>query len=284
MLIQQIVNGLLLGSMYALVAIGYTLTFGVLRILNLAHGEVFMLGGLVGLGLAAGLHLPFPLVLVGAALAAGVASIAVEYLCVRPAKGDPLGPVLGTIGIGIILTSVAVKVIGSEPAILPVHLAAWDVQLGPLLISWVQVVILGISVLLMVGLYLLIMRTRFGRALRALAENSIAAQMQGIDVARLRLLTFFISGLLAGASGILVALRLGMVSPFVGASVGMKALAAMVVGGLGSLPGAMAAGLLLGTLEVLGVAYGSAAYSEAVVWAVLLMVLLVRPNGLFKTA
>jgi len=153
-----------------------------------------------------------------------------------------------------------------------------------LLVSWVQTVIFGVSLVLMSALYLLVMRTRFGRAVRALAENPIAAQLQGIDVARLRLLTFFISGLLAGASGILVALRLGMVSPFAGATVGMKALAAMVVGGLGSLPGAMAAGLLLGILEVLGVAYGSAAYSEAAVWAVLLLVLLVRPNGLFRSA
>lgn len=284
MLMQQIINGLLLGSMYALVAVGYTLTFGVLRILNLAHGEVFMIGGLVGVGLASGLHLPLAIVLLGAATVAGLLSIAVEYLCVRPARGDSLAPVLSTIGLGIILTTLAVNVIGSEPATFPVNLPAWDFNIGPLLISWVQTVILSVSFVLMAGLYLIVMRTRFGRAMRAQAENPVAARLQGIDVARLRVLTFAISGLLAGASGVLVAMRLGMVSPFVGATVGMKALAAMVVGGLGSLPGAMAAGLLLGLLEVLGIAYGSAAWSEAAVWAVLLIVLLVRPTGLFRTS
>lgn len=283
MLEQQIINGLMLGSSYALIAIGYTLVFGVLNLLNLAHGDVFMFSGYIGLFLLAATEIPLWAAVLGAMLGAGLLSLLLELLCFRPANQweFDLAPVLSTIGFGIMLQQIAIRIWGSEARPVPSGIQPVDFRVGPVLISSVQIASLGAALLLMLVLGVIISRTGFGRAMRAVSESSEVAELLGINTRRVVILTFLVSGLLAGAAGMLVTLRTGSVSPLIGLSIGLKGLAVMVIGGLGNFQGAVFAGLLLGLLEVMTIAYGSASYADLVVWGTLILVLLIKPTGLF---
>lgn len=283
MLEQQVVNGLMLGSSYALVAVGYTLVFGVLKLLNLAHGEVFMSGGYIGFFLLATAELPVWAAIVGAMVGAGLVSLLLERVSFRPIDLTryEIAPVLSTIGFALVLQQLVVRIWGSTPEPVSAGIAGLDIRVGSLLISFVSLLGLVIALVLMVVLGLVIRRTGFGRGMRAIADDAEVAELLGVNTRRIVLVTFGISGVLAGAAGILAALRTGSVAPNVGMEVGFKALAVMVIGGLGSFEGAVLAGLVLGIVEVLAVAYGSAAYGDAVVWGTLLLVLLARPSGLF---
>ena len=283
MLEQQVVNGLMLGSSYALVAVGYTLVFGVLKLLNLAHGEVFMSGGYIGFFLLATAELPVWAAIVGAMAGAGLVSLLLERVSFRPIDLTryEIAPVLSTIGFALVLQQLVVRIWGSTPEPVSAGIAGLDIRVGSVLISFVSLLGLMIALVLMVVLGLVIRRTGFGRGMRAIADDAEVAELLGVNTRRIVLVTFGISGVLAGAAGILAALRTGSVAPNVGMDVGFKALAVMVIGGLGSFEGAVLAGLVLGIVEVLAVAYGSAAYGDAVVWGTLLLVLLARPSGLF---
>jgi branched-chain amino acid transport system permease protein len=281
---QQIVNGLALGSMYALVAIGYTLILGVLRLLNLAHGEIFMLGGFVGAAaLVAGL--PLPLALLGAAVGAALLGLLVERVCFRPAPpGQELTPALSTVAIGIVLVDLAIKQWGSEPYSVRTGLSGTALALGAIQVSYAQLLILGVALALMAALDVVVRTSPLGRSLRAVAESPTNAALIGIDTRRLIMITFAVTGALAGVAGLLLVLRTGVASPTIGLSFGIKALAVMAVGGLGNLRGAMAAGLLLGLLEVMSLQVGLSSYSDLVVWLALVAVLVFRPGGLFGSA
>ena len=283
MLEQQLVNGLMLGSSYALVAVGYTLVFGVLKLLNLAHGEVFMFSGFIGFVLLATLELPVWLAILGAMAGGGVLSVLLERVSFRPIDltRHEIAPVLSTIGFGLMLQQLAVRLWGSTPEPVAAGISDVEIRLGSIQISLVSLLGLILALVLMLTLGVLIRRTPFGRGMRAIADSREVAELLGVNTRRIVLVTFAISGLLAGAAGIVVALRTGSVAPTVGLDIGFKALAVMVIGGLGSFEGAVLAGLVLGMLEVLAVAYGSAAYGDAVVWGALLVVLLLRPSGLF---
>ena len=281
---QQVVNGLALGSMYALVALGYTLILGVLRLLNLAHGEIFMLGGFVGAAaLVAGL--PLPLALLGAAVGAALLGLLVERVCFRPAPpGQELTPALSTVAIGIVLVDLAIKQWGSEPYSVRTGLSGTALALGAIQVSYAQLLILGVALALMAALDVVVRTTPLGRSLRAVAESQVNAALIGIDTRRLIMITFAVTGALAGVAGLLLVLRTGVASPTIGLSFGIKALAVMAVGGLGNLRGAMAAGLLLGLLEVMSLQVGLSSYSDLVVWLALVAVLVFRPGGLFGSA
>lgn len=283
MLEQQVVNGLMLGSSYALVAVGYTLVFGVLKLLNLAHGEVFMSGGYIGFFLLATAEAPVWAAIAGAMVGAGLIALLLERVSFRPIDLTryEIAPVLSTIGFALVLQQLVVRVWGSTPEPVSAGIAGLDIRVGSVLISFVSLLGLVIALVLMVVLGLVIRRTGFGRGMRAIADDAEVAELLGVNTRRIVLVTFGISGVLAGAAGILAALRTGSVAPNVGMDVGFKALAVMVIGGLGSFEGAVLAGLVLGIVEVLAVAYGSAAYGDAVVWGTLLLVLLARPSGLF---
>lgn len=284
-MLQQLVNGLMLGSTYALIALGYSLVFGVLGMINLAHGEIFMLGGFIGLALVSAVGLPWPVALLGAMLGAGILGLILELMCFRPVKQIyVLAPALSTIGFGIIVRDVMVNLAGSEPKVFPPVGYFPDIQLGSVLISSVQLLVFGASLILMVGLTILVQRTSLGRAMRAVAENTGAAQLHGVNVVRVTMITFFISALLAGAAGVFVGLRIGKISPFLGASVGLKALAVVIIGGLGNIYGAMIGGLLVGMLEVLASAYLGASVADAVPWTLLIAVLVLKPSGLFGSS
>lgn len=281
MLGQQLVNGVMLGAVYALIAIGYTLIFGVLNMLHLAHGEVFMVGAFVGLVAASAWSGSVILALVTAMLATGVLGLLIERVAFRPLRGaHHLAPLATTIGVGIALQETARSYFGAEQRGFPatVALELWD--LGPIRVSSVQVVILAAAVVLMAGVHLFLGRTRAGRALRATAEDPVVASLLGVNVEAAVLTTFFVASMLAGAAGVLVGLAYNAVHPFIGVQMGIKGLVVMLLGGLGNVPGAMVGGLVLGVLEVIGVAYLASSYRDAFAFGAVMLMLLARPEGL----
>lgn len=281
---QQVINGLMLGSMYSLVAIGYTLVFGLLNLLNFAHGDIFMFGGFIALFVLLSLKLPLLIAFIGAMVGCGILGFILELVCFRPVKKEyHLAPALGTLGFSLVVIELTTKVWGTEPVSLPPSVEVINFQIGELLISSVQILILAVAIALMAALEFLILKTRLGRAMRAVSEDPNVAKLLGVNAVRTIVAAFIISSALAGAAGILLALRLGLANPHVGFTYGMKALAVMVIGGLGNVRGAMLGGLIIGMAEVLTVAYGSATYSDVVVWTALIAILLFKPSGLLGT-
>ncbi|MDP2936507.1 MAG: branched-chain amino acid ABC transporter permease [Dehalococcoidia bacterium] len=281
---QQVINGLMLGSMYSLVAIGYTLVFGLLNLLNFAHGDVFMFGGFIALFVLLSLKLPILVAFIGAMVGCGILGFILELVCFRTVKKEyHLAPALGTLGFSLVVIELTTKVWGTEPVSLPPSVEVINFQIGDLLISSVQILILAVAIVLMAALEFLILKTRLGRAMRAVAEDPTVAKLLGVNAVRTIVAAFVISSALAGAAGILLALRLGLANPHVGFTYGMKALAVMAIGGLGNVRGAMLGGLIIGMAEVLTVAYGSATYSDVVVWTGLIAILLFKPSGLLGT-
>jgi len=282
MLAQQLVNGLMLGGAYALVAIGYTLIFGVLNLLHLAHGEVFMVGAYVGLALALAGFSPW-VTLGGAMLAAAVLGVVIERVAFRPVRhrGSHVTPLMTTIAVGLILQHSVVKMFGAEPVAFPAPFASTAFALGPLTLSSVQLLILATSVALMGALELFLRATPLGMTIRATAENPTMAGLLGVNVSLAIVATFAIASALAGAAGVLLAWNFTGLSPFFGVKVGLKGLAIMLLGGLGNVTGAMVGGLVVGVVEVLSVAYLASSYRDAFAFAVMIVILLVRPTGLF---
>ncbi|MEY2619659.1 MAG: hypothetical protein RL522_2661 [Pseudomonadota bacterium] len=284
MLEQQIVNGVMLGSTYALIAIGYTLIFGVLHLVHLAHGEVFMVGAFAGLMAVKFAGGDVVMAIVCGLLAAAAAGALVELLAIRPIrqrKGHALAPMISTIGVGIVLQEVVARVFGAEQVGFPHRMEAASWQVGNVTLSSVQVLILGVSLVLMVALHLFVTRTRLGMAMRATAESASIAHTLGIRSDRIILLTFVIASALGGAAGVLVGLSFNAISPFMGIDMGIKGLVAMLLGGLGNIYGAMLGGLIIGMVEVLSVAYLASSYRDAFAFIIMITVLLLRPRGIF---
>jgi branched-chain amino acid transport system permease protein len=271
----------MLGGAYALVAIGYTLIFGVLNLLHLAHGEVFMVGAYVGLALALA-GFPAWATLGGAMLAAAVLGVVVERVAFRPvrSRGSHVTPLMTTIAVGLVLQHAVVKLYGAEPVAMPAPFAAASIDLGPLTLSTLQLLIFGTSVALMILLEVFLRVTATGMAIRATAENATVAGLMGINISLAIVVTFAIASALAGAAGVLLAWNFTGLSPFFGVKVGLKGLAIMLLGGLGNVTGAMVGGLVIGIVEVLSVAYLASSYRDAFAFAVMIVILLVRPTGL----
>jgi branched-chain amino acid transport system permease protein len=281
LLLQQLVNGVMLGAVYALIAIGYTLIFGVLGMLHLAHGEVFMLGAFVGLLVATAYSGNVMLALAAAMLATGLLGVLIERVAFRPLRGaHHLAPLATTIGAGIALQETARWYFGPEQKGFPSTIAVTLWELGPLRVSSVQVFILAAALVLMAAVSVFLARTRAGRAVRATAEDPIVAGLLGVNVSAVIVLVFFVASALAGAAGVLVGLAYNSVHPFIGVQMGIKGLVVMLLGGLGNVPGAMVGGLVLGILEVLGVAYFASSYRDAFAFGAVMLMMLLRPEGL----
>jgi branched-chain amino acid transport system permease protein len=270
--IQQIFNGIMLGSTYAMIAIAFTLLMGILNMLNFAIGEIFMLGAIFGLAFV-NLGIPFYLALPLAMVCAGFSF--------RPLRNaPPLVPLLSTIGFSILFQNTAVNLFGSERTQFPQWMEPVNFHLGPVLISSTQIITLGLAVLLMVALDLFIQRTRLGRGMRAVAESLDTANILGVDSNLIILMTFFFSGALAGAAGIIFGISFSIVSPFMGMEPGIKGIAAMIVGGMGNLRGAIVGGMFIGIIEVLSVAYFGSSTRDFAVYGLLFLALLLRPQGI----
>lgn len=284
MIYQQLVNGLMLGASYALVAIGYTLIFGVLNLLYFAQGEVFMVGAFVGLYLVLYAGAGIYGAIFGAMIICGLIGAVAVFVAVRPVRKDrPLAPLISTIGLTIILQNLAVYIFGGQQMAFPETIEQRLYQLGPVTISSAQLVILGIAIALMVLLWLFIERTKMGRAIRATAENHETAALLGVDVNRIVLITFIIGSGIAGVAGVLDGIKNSNISPFMGLAAAVKGLIVMLLGGLGNVPGAMIAGLMLGMIEILSAAYIGTTQRDFFSFLILILILLWRPTGLFGT-
>ena len=284
MFVQQLINGLMLGASYSLVAIGYTLIFGVLGLLHFAHGEVFMMGAFIGLQIALIPGTNIYIALLGAMVATAVLGLVIDFVAVRPVSKDyPLAPLISTIGVTIVLQNLAIYIFGGEQVGFPETIEPVLYQLGPVTISSVQIFILLVALFLMVILWLFIDRTKMGRAMRATAENHETAALLGVNVNRVVLLTFIIASGLAGVAGVLDGVKNSAISPFMGLEVAVKGLVVMLLGGLGNVLGAMVGGLILGVVEILTAAYIGTSVRDLFTFLILILILLYRPTGLFGT-
>jgi branched-chain amino acid transport system permease protein len=283
MFLQQLVNGVTLGSTYSLIAIGFTLVLGLLNMLNIAHGDIFMFGAFLGLSLAM-LGIPLYLSLILAMLGSGILAVIIERLCFRPLrKAHFLMPLLSTIAFGILLQNVATQIWGSEPSRYPQTTEVTQFQLGPVLVSSIDVLIVVISLGLMMGIDQFVRRTRFGRAMRATSEKAQTASLLGVDINRVIIFTFFTSGALAGVAGVLTALVYLQITPFIGIRQGLIGMVAMVIGGVGNLRGAMIAGLMIGIIEIMNDAYFTASYRDIILYGLFFIFIVFKPEGLFGT-
>ena len=285
MLEQQLVNALSLGCVYALFALGFTLVFGVLGVINLAHGAVFMVGAYAALQAVTRLALPLWAALIAAFVISGALGFAIDWLVLKPLRrrnAPHLIPMIATIGIGIFLNSASQGVFGAENLRFPSELLP-DAQLHFLgvQISALEVAIIALSFALMAALLLVMRKTQLGRALRAIAESPKAAALLGINVEGLFYLTSTVAAALGGASGVLIALYSNAVFPLMGQPMLHKGIAVIILGGMGDIRGALLGGLFLGFAEVMSVAYIGSTMRDAVAFGLLFLVLLVRPQGMF---
>ena len=285
MLEQQIINGLMLGASYAMVAIGYTLIFGVLRLLHFAHGEVFMLGAFFGLHIVlafAGANIYFAIA--GAMIGTGIIGALIVLVAVRPVDNKyPLAPLISTIGVTIVIQNLAITIFGGSLVSFPARINPELYQIGDLTISSVQIFILVVALVLMFSMWYLIEKTKIGRAIRATSESHEIASLLGVNVNFIVLFVFVLASCLAGAAGVLDGVKNSNVSPFMGLEVAVKALVCMLLGGLGNIFGALVAGFLLGTVEILSSAYLGSGLRDFLTFVILITILLFRPTGLFGT-
>lgn len=276
----------MLGATYSLVAIGYTLIFGVLGLLHFAHGEVLMVGAFMGLYIINWSNLPFYITLPLAMVATGVLGIIIDLLAIRPIRKDfHLAPLLSTIGVTIILQNLAIKLFGGYGTRFPDAIETVHYKVGPLLISSINVLILGISLFLMVVLYLFIAKTKVGKAMRAVSESHLTAELLGVNVDRIVLFTFGVASALAGAAGVMIGLAFHAISPFIGLTFGLKGLVVMLLGGLGNVVGAMIGGLILGIAEVIAIVVLPTEINlqDIFSFGIMILILIFRPTGLFGT-
>lgn len=287
--LQQVVNGIAWGSLYALIALGYTMVYGVLRFINFAHGDVYMVGAMVAFysaravgGTGTSMAFFFGLLAVSM-LACGALGYTIERAAYRPLRSAPkLTALITAIGVSLLLENGGQLVFGPDPKFFPTLIETRELWAGSgIVVTNVQALILAVAVTLMLGLQFLIFRTRLGTALRAVSYSPETASLMGINVDRMISLTFVLGSMLAGAAGVLVGVSNPKIDPLMGIMPGLKAFVAAVVGGIGNIPGAMAGGLLMGLSEVMVVGYVSSTYRDAIAFVILIFVLLVRPSGLF---
>ena len=281
---QQVVNGVTLGSTYALIAIGYTLIFGVLNIVNMAHGEIFMFGAFAGLVLVTKFNVNIFLAMAGAMATGAILGFCMEKLALRPLRrraSSHLAPLISTIGVAIFLESAALRIFGPQAQAFPPVFGGGLLDFGIFKISFVQIVILVISFGLMLLLRFWLANTRLGKSIRTTAENIETAGLMGINTGRIIILTVMLASGLGAVAGVMVGLAFNAVEPTMGVTMGFKGLAVLILGGLGNITGAMVGGLILGVAEVFTVAYGASSYRDAVAFGLIIFLLFLRPQGLF---
>jgi branched-chain amino acid transport system permease protein len=292
--LSLLINGLTLGGVYALVALGYSMVYGVLQLLNFANGDLYMVGAFVGFGvlqLAGGssaLHIPVPLLIVLMVLAAmavsGALGGAMELVAYRRLRNAPrIAPLISALGVSFFLENSTLLIAGGN--YYSYNTSSWispssGITLGPLSISSVQLLVIIVSFVMMGGLYLLVQRTRTGRAMRAIAYDRDAAAMMGVQVDRVITVVFVIGGAVAGAAGVISAIVFPQVWYYMGFATGLQAFTAAVVGGIGSVNGALLGGLMIGLASSFTAGYISSTFSELIVFGILIVFVLIRPRGL----
>jgi branched-chain amino acid transport system permease protein len=283
--LQQLINGLALGAIYALIALGYTMVYGVLRFINFAHSEIFMIGAFSGYYLARvvpGASVPASIaVLLGSMAICAVLGVVIEKLAYRPLRGRSTLTVLITaIGVSLLLQNLGQRIFGANPKSFPALFPMHYYQVGGVTISSAQIMVFVVTLLLLFILRHIVLHTRTGTAMRALSFNPVAASLVGVNNDRIISFTFALGSALAAAGGILYASNYPSIDPLMGTLPGLKAFVAAVLGGIGNIAGAAVGGVVLGLVETAVVALGASTYRDAVAFGVLILILLFRPNGL----
>ena len=282
MFIQQVLNGLAQGSMYALAAVGMALIIGTLRVVTFAHGEVFMLGAFIAYTVLSVWEGSMILAVVLAILVSGGAGVLIEYIGYRKLRNSPHHvSLLVTIGFSIIIINVTQLIWGAETKSFPRGISPGQIQFAGLSISSMQVIVYAITLTILFILQYVLKRTKIGRAIRATSQDHEAANVMGVNINRIYSLTFALGSALGGLGGVMVGIYYNAVYPTMGAMMGLKAFSACILGGLSSVPGAFIAGIFLGVVENLSVAYVSPGYRHLFSFLILILVLIFRPNGLF---
>ncbi len=279
--IQQLINGISLGSIYALVALGYTMIYGIIKLINFAHGDIYMLGAYAGFFATTMLHMSFVPALIFAMVAAGIAGIVIERLAYRPMRQAPRIAILITaIGVSFFLEYSMMLLVTPQPRTFPPVFSGTVYNISGLIVNSQQIIILLTAVLLMVALTYIVQKTMVGKSMRAVSYDMEAASLMGIDVDKVISYTFALGSALAAAAGVLVGVYYNSIDPLMGIMPGMKAFVAAVLGGIGIMPGAMLGGVLLGVVEALVSGFFSSTFRDAAAFAILIIILLVRPSGL----
>ena len=280
-MLQQLVNGLILGSVYALLALGYTMVYGIIKLINFAHGDIYMIGAFMGYYLINILKFNFFLSLILAMIGAAILGVIIEFLAYRPLRNSTrIAALITAIGVSFLLEYGMIFFVGANTRSFPQVIKTVRFNLGPISISNIQLLILGISIFLMVALQFIVQKTKMGKAMRAVSVDSDAAQLMGINVNRTISFTFALGSALAGAAGVLIALYYNSLEPLMGLTPGIKSFVAAVLGGIGIIPGAALGGFVIGLLETFATALGLSDFRDAIVYAILIVILLIRPAGI----
>lgn len=279
--LQQLINGLSLGSIYALIALGYTMVYGIIRLINFAHGDMYMLGAYIGYLCIARFQLGYIPALLIAMIICSTLGVVIEKIAYKPLRNATrIAALITAIGVSFFLEYSTMKVMGTEIRTFPPVLSERIFIFGDLRITMQQIYIFVITILLMTLLHITVQKTKIGRAMRAVSIDSDAAKLMGINVDATISFTFAIGSALAGAAGIMVGIYYNSITPLMGVVPGLKAFVAAVLGGIGIIPGAMIGGFSIGIIETLVSGYGSSLYKDAVVYGILIFILLVKPSGL----
>lgn len=280
-LLQQVVNGLFLGSIYALMALGYTMVYGIIKLINFAHGEIYMIGSFIGYFLIKQLGFGFFLSMIIAMVGCAILGVVIEFLAYRPLrKSTRISALITAIGVSYLLQNLMIYFFKPDTRPFPQVIARQTYQLGFISVSNIQLLILGVSLFLMILLQVIIQKTRMGKAMRAVSVDADAAQLMGINVNRTISFTFALGSALAAAGGMLIGLYYNSIDPMMGVVPGLKSFVAAVLGGIGVIPGAAIGGFVIGLIETISTALGFSDYKDAFVYGVLIIILLIRPAGI----
>jgi branched-chain amino acid transport system permease protein len=281
-LIQQLVNGISLGSIYALIALGYTMVYGIVKLINFAHGDVFMVGAFIGFYSISVFHLGFFPALLIAMAACAVFGVLIERIAYKPLRNATrIAALITAIGVSLFIEYGTIYLRGAQPEAYPNIVPLKDIKVFGIQISGQSILILAVSIVLMILLQFIVHKTKIGKAMRAVSHDMDAAKLMGINVNNTISATFAIGSALAGAAGVIFGMYYTTIDPLMGIIPGLKAFVAAVLGGIGILPGAMTGGLLLGVIESLVSAAGFSLWRDGVAFVVLILILILRPAGLF---
>ncbi|MBU5257367.1 branched-chain amino acid ABC transporter permease [Tissierella praeacuta] len=282
-LLQQLINGISLGSIYALIALGYTMVYGIINLINFAHGDIYMMGAYVGFALTTFLKLGFLPSLLISMLVCSILGVIIEKVAYKPIRNSTrIAALITAISVSLFLQYIMVYFVKPDTRTFPEVLKSKILTLfnGKIIVDIKNIYIILITIILMMGLQYIVHKTKVGKAMRAVSLDKDAAELMGIDINKTISITFAIGSALAGAAGVLVGVYYNTINPLMGAGPGLKAFVAAVLGGIGIIPGAVFGGFFLGMTETLVSAYGGSVFKDAVAFSILIIVLLLKPNGL----
>ena len=278
---QQLVNGIILGSIYALLALGYTMVYGIIKLINFAHGDIYMLGAFIGYYAISALHMNLWMALIVTMITTAIFGMLIEFLAYRPLRHSTrISALITAIGVSFLLEYGMVFLVGANTRSFPQAIKIVNYHIGSITVTNLLLLILIVALVLMVALQIIVRKTKMGKAMRAVSVDSDAAELMGINVNSTISFTFALGSALAGAAGVLIGLYYNSIEPLMGMTPGIKAFVAAVLGGIGIIPGAALGGFVIGILETLSISLNLSSYRDIVVYGVLIIILLARPAGI----